>query len=76
MDASEPHSNAIAAIFKARRYALGISYSELSTNTGISERSLLRYLMAQREMQVGHFMIIARALGLEPASVLREITPA
>jgi len=70
---SELSNAAVAGIFDTRRRDMGMIYAELAALTRMSPRSLMRYLSAEREMDIGQAMVIAEALKLDMAEVIRQL---
>jgi transcriptional regulator with XRE-family HTH domain len=60
-----PLEEAIAAVLRAERAAARVDLDALATATGISKRSLIRYLAGERPMSVKQINLIADALGLD-----------
>lgn len=63
---------AVAAAFRAERGALGMTFDELSEKSGVPVRSLMRFLNAQRHMDVAVVDAISEGLGMTPLEVIEN----
>lgn len=61
---------AVAATFRGERGALGMTIEELADQSGVPARSLMRFLNAQRHMDMAVVEAIARALNMTPAEAI------
>ncbi|MDO5049970.1 MAG: helix-turn-helix transcriptional regulator [Actinomycetaceae bacterium] len=62
----------IAAELRAERSAKQITYDQLSEESGVNRRTLIRLLQAQRSIDVAHMASIASALGLDLVELMER----
>jgi transcriptional regulator with XRE-family HTH domain len=66
----DPLNAAVAAILKAKRYEIDISYDQLAIDSGVLPATLNRMLFDKRLMRMTDFFAVAEALRLDPLDVL------
>ena len=70
-DLKDPYNSAIAAIMRARKAELRLTFEELETKSGINLRTLKRLVNDQRPILMGNFVKLAAALELDPAETVQ-----
>lgn len=72
----DEYNEALAATLQQARNEQGVSYRDLEEMTGIPHLRIMRALTADRTMIVDDFEKVARALGLTPWALMRDIEQA
>ena len=71
-DNKDPYNSSIAAIMRARKAELRLTFEELEAGSGINLRTLKRLINDQRPILMGNFVKLAAALKLDPAAVVQS----
>lgn len=66
----DAHNSAVAAMFRARKAELRITFDALEAATGLKQQTLKRLVNDHRPIHIGDFMSVAFALELDPAAVI------
>jgi len=63
------------ALIRSRRQALRMSQDQLALATGVGRRFLIDLEAGKASCQLGRSLLVAEALGLRPANILKAGTP-
>jgi transcriptional regulator with XRE-family HTH domain len=64
-------ASAFGALIRRRRQALSLSQDQLALATGVGRRFLIDLEAGKTSCQLGRSLVVAEALGLRPAEVLK-----
>jgi len=70
-DATDPYNTAIAALLRARKAELRVTFPTLETVTGIKLRQLKALVNDEVAIRMGDFIKLATALGMSPAKLVQ-----
>jgi transcriptional regulator with XRE-family HTH domain len=68
-------ASAFGALIRKRRRELKIRQAQLALATGVGRRFLIELEAGKPSCQLGRSLLVAEALGLKPADILRSQTP-
>lgn len=69
---TDAYNSAIAAIIRARKAELRLTFEALEASSGINLRTLKRLVNDQRPFLMGNFIKLTAALDLDPAEVVQS----
>jgi len=72
VDPKDAYNTAVAAVLSDRRKELRMTIDELTEKTELSRATVLRLLAGQRDIRMGYFIALVRALDVEPSQVITE----
>lgn len=65
-------NSAVAAELRAERGALSVTVDRLAETSGVPKRTLIRYLKAERSIDIASLWSIATSLGVDPGEIMRR----
>ena len=71
-ETKDAYNSAIAAIMRARKAELRLTFEALEKSSGINLRTLKRLVNDERPFVMGNFVKLANALELDPAAVVQS----
>lgn len=69
----DPENDALAAVLRARKGELRVTFEHLASETGINLRTIKRLLAGERPVMFGYFIKLCVALDLDPAEVIESV---
>ena len=60
-------------VIKLRKTEIGMTFDELSAASGINLQTVKRLVNGHRRISMGNFVELSKALGVDPADVMRAI---
>lgn len=69
----DPYNIAAAELMRARKSELRLTFDELGAASGIAVRRLKGLINAQAPMHLGDFILLSKALELDPKDVVLRI---
>ena len=70
-EVGDVYNSAIAAVLRARKAELRLTFDDIEAATGIGVQTLKRLINDQRSIHMGHFIKIVAALDLDAAEVVQ-----
>jgi len=71
-DDIDAYHAAVAMVLKLRRAELDMTIKAVADATGLKYQAVQSYLSGERPMVLGNFLVIARALQIDPSQVMED----
>ena len=73
VEAIDVYDEAASMVIKLRKTEIGMTFDELSAASGINLQTVKRLVNGHRRISMGNFVELSKALGVDPADVMRAI---